>query len=654
MESRKQKLIIIGALCLVVTLISVGYAMISASLKISGTAKVESAKWEVKFVKGKDTTTKKGKATCSIGTIADTSITGLSATFQVPGDQCVFTVPIENAGTLDANLVDVIGRSNALSFDGNQDDISKISSWITYDVSYGDTKIDSLTNFDNIDTLEPGERETVTLRITFSIDATDVPSEAVTIGNMDRTFNFQNKVGSSSVSPTPDTTPVFNDTSGANAPVLSGDMIPVVYDETKKQWVKQDLDKSYDYSQQVWANAVTVVEDGIQTRSYYKKAKAGTVISMSDINTMWVWIPRYSYTIQGTYGKDGTGAATPGEIEVKFVGAGTTDTGSATYTEGEATGWRTSGAFNFGGEDKAGIWVSKFEPTGSAPVCTTADCDISKVTVKPGIASIRNKTVSDFFYMARSMQKASNPYGFSTDSGDLHLSKDLEWTSVSYLSQSKYGKYGNSNYSGANKEVYMNNNSSYITGTSSGLPTASSSSAIAYTYNDMKDLGDVKGLAGPGASTSGTIYGIYDYNGGAWERTMVFMYYDAQGNNDHPDRLAVGPTGFKGLSSTGTETGTLDLPDPKYYNTFRSANPASNSWASAKAELACDGGVCYGQALSETGGWYGDYKEFASLAGPSLDRGGTHSYSAVSGVFAVSDAGSGAGSGGSCRLVLAP
>ncbi len=654
MDGRKQKLIIIGALCLVVVCLSIGYATLSSMLKIDGTANVGGEKWSVEFVEKQVKTIPKGKATCEIGDITGTGITNMSAVFQLPGDSCTFTIPVENTGTLDASLVDVEGKATPLNLVGSQEDISKLNNQITYDVSYGDTKIDNLTSFDNIDTLEPGERETITLKVEFKLEATQIPSEAVTITGLDRTFNFQNKVGSSSVSPTPDTTPVFNDTSGANAPVLSGDMIPVVYDETKKQWVKQDLNKSYDYSQQVWANAVTVVEDGIQTRSYYKKAKAGTVISMSDINTMWVWIPRYSYTIQGTYGKDGTGAATPGEIEVKFVGAGTTDTGSATYTEGEATGWRTSGAFNFGGEDKAGIWVSKFEPTGSAPVCTTADCDISKVTVKPGIASIRSKTVSDFFYMARSMQKVNNPYGFNSISADLNMLKNDEWGAVAYLSQSKYGKYGNSNYSGANKEVYMNNNSSYITGTSSGLPSASSSAAVAYAYDNMKDLGDGKGLAGPGASTTGTIYGAYDMNGGAWEYVMGVLEYDSQTESAYPGRLTTFSSGFKGLSNTGVEIGTIDLPDYKYYNTYKSANPTSSTWSSALAEKACDGEICYGHALSETAGWYGDYANFVPRSSPWVLRGGYYTDGLGAGVFDVGSAYGGSHNYVSCRLTLVP
>ena len=83
-----------------------------------------------------------------------------------------------------------------------------------------------------------------------------------------------------------------------NAPVLLDNMIPVYYDEGSGSWKKADqnniTNKWYDYSNKMWANAVTVSE---ANRSTYLNAQAGAEIPMADINTMWVWIPRYKYTI---------------------------------------------------------------------------------------------------------------------------------------------------------------------------------------------------------------------------------------------------------------------------------------------------------------------------------------------------------------------
>jgi len=82
-----------------------------------------------------------------------------------------------------------------------------------------------------------------------------------------------------------------------NAPELATNMIPVTYDSENDTWVKADStnanDAWYNYDNKVWANAVTVTSTNRQT---YLDATPGTPISMDDINTMWVWIPRFSAT----------------------------------------------------------------------------------------------------------------------------------------------------------------------------------------------------------------------------------------------------------------------------------------------------------------------------------------------------------------------
>ena len=93
------------------------------------------------------------------------------------------------------------------------------------------------------------------------------------------------------------------DMSGANAPSLTSNMIPVYYDDKDNVWRKADstnsnyLYKWYNYEDKMWANAVTVTS---KNRNTYLKASAGTTIPMSDINTMWVWVPRYKYTMLNT------------------------------------------------------------------------------------------------------------------------------------------------------------------------------------------------------------------------------------------------------------------------------------------------------------------------------------------------------------------
>ena len=114
----------------------------------------------------------------------------------------------------------------------------------------------------------------------------------------------------------------YRDNSGANSPKLADGMIPVVYDETSENWEVADTSKEwYNYDEQWWANAVTTSE------ASYRTAEAGTEIPMEDINSMWVWIPRYKYRIPSNIGSS-SAVGTPPEIDVVFEN-GTNTTGLA-------------------------------------------------------------------------------------------------------------------------------------------------------------------------------------------------------------------------------------------------------------------------------------------------------------------------------------
>ena len=390
-----------------------------------------------------------------------------------------------------------------------------------------------------------------------------------------------------------------------NAPELDEGMIPVSYDGSN--WVKAEsnnIDNSwYNYEELMWANAVTVTEE---TRDTYKSTDVGTTISMDDIETMWVWIPRYSYSIgseDGTnyYGKKGCyldtdpTQALPGEIDIRFVDTNIKDIGTAKYIVSngiEDNSWYTPDAFTFGDQELSGIWVGKFETSSSNPEAENGGGNTTELDamIKPNVTSWRYINVSNAFAVSQKMNDTDNKYGF-TDNVDTHMMKNNEWGVVAYLSQSKYGKLGNADYVGSNKEVYQNKSDSYITGCSSGVPSASGSYGCQYQYNI-----DINGT---GASTTGNIYGIYDMSGGAWEYVMG-NYNDMVGNS--------------GLST---------MPDLKYYNKYTSSIAAE----------ACNGSECLSHGLSETASWYDDFKTMTTTAYPWLLRGGDYGYNASAGVF---------------------
>ena len=277
-------------------------------------------------------------------------------------------------------------------------------------------------------------------------------------------------------------TPVYTDNSGANAPVLAEGMIPVVYDEGLGYWIKADINAGwYNYTDKIWANAVMVKTDATEgvecskSRSYYMNAPAYTPVKEEDILAYFVWIPRYKYKLfNATYAR-GTSSQL---IDVVFEnGTSTTGTVTCTYdTNGAETctnksngNYYTHPAFTLGDTELKGIWVGKFETTGSE---TTP-------TVKPGISSLRSITVSSMYSTGQLFRSTDYLTTNGVSTADSHMMKNIEWGAVAYLKQSIYGL--------GTTDIANNNSYSYITGRSTGdTIVTSSTSEGTYKYNEPK------------------------------------------------------------------------------------------------------------------------------------------------------------------------
>ena len=369
------------------------------------------------------------------------------------------------------------------------------------------------------------------------------------------------------------------DTSGANSPVLASNMIPVYYDEINNVWKKADVnnkDSSYQWysynstgdKKGMWANAVTVKEANRQT---YLNANVGTPISMDDITTMWVWIPRFNAVTPSNY--NGGTKANPGAIDVTFV------------KQNEPA----IDAFTFGDKELSGFWYGKFEishttlasnKTKNNLGCTNETCsNANGIIIKPNVNSLRNNNVSNLFFASRSMEQTGNSFGFVNIEVDTHMSKNNEWGAVAYLTQSIYGRCTSNTTC---TEVGINNNTSYITGIGD-KPSSTASSVKTNTYNT---------ISGKDASTTGTIYGIYDMSGGSWEYVMGVY------------------------SNKISDSGFSSLPDNKYYNNYTATSYT-------------------GHAISETKGWYNDqsFSVYFSVS-PWFIRGCYYDDGELSGMFA--------------------
>ena len=349
----------------------------------------------------------------------------------------------------------------------------------------------------------------------------------------------------------------YNASKGVNTPKLGSGMTPIKWNGSS--WVNTTgSDKDwYDYTSKKWANAKT--SDG----------------------SMWVWIPRYAYSITSGYH-----SSSAGNIEVEFMKGLTneTSTGRTSFQNASGQGnWNIHPAFNYG-QTVSGLWVAKFEASNSS----------GKIKVVPGVSSWRSITVNDIYTNCLNYNKTLNS----------HMMKNDEWGAVAYLSKSKYGKQ--------NAEVDINSDSSYYTGGGSGN---------AYVTN-------------VGQSTTGTVHGVYDMSGGAWEYVAAYV------NN-----------GNSNLTNYGSSLVNGDAKTKNVYNKASSDNNTNNYNANSGK---------YGDAVYETSAngnsssssWYGDYSYFPYTSNPFFLRGGSCDNGADAGVFSFDYDNGGSNSYYSFRPVL--
>ena len=305
----------------------------------------------------------------------------------------------------------------------------------------------------------------------------------------------------------------------------------------------------YDYTAKKWANAKT--SDG----------------------SMWVWIPRYAYSVTSGYHSSNAGT-----IEVEFMKGLTNETSTGRTSFNNASGqgnWNIHPAFNYG-TTVSGIWVAKFEASSVQGNSNGSGDNVTSKTlqVKPGVSSWRSITVNDIYTNCLNYNKTLNS----------HMMKNDEWGAVAYLSKSKYGK---------NAEVDINSDSSYYTGGGSGN---------AYVTN-------------VGQSTTGTVHGVYDMSGGAWEYVAAYVNNGNSNLTNYGSSLVNGDAKTKNVYSKGSS----DSRDNNY-----SAN--SGKYGDAVYETSANGN-------SSSSSWYGDYSSFPSSGVPFFLRGGYYNNGTYAGVF---------------------
>ena len=390
---------------------------------------------------------------------------------------------------------------------------------------------------------------------------------------------------------------------------------------------KADLtSKWYSYEEKRWANAVILKNEN-------KEYVSGEIIPEEEIESYFVWIPKYSYKLWdlGNY-SSGTGIdeSKVHAIEIRFGTTNTTDSVSGECTTPGISGesgncevgdYMTHPAFL--AFNTTGLWVGKFE-TGYDGATSNWGAqsniiDTSKVIVKPNVYSWRSIQIANAFTVSYNYQREL----------ESHMMKNTEWGAVAYLSHSIYG---------INGEIRINNNLNLLTGYATTTENGSLSETEVAMWNTV---------TGYLANTAGNITGIYDMSGGAVEYVMGVMK-DANGNL-MSGWDSISNSGFNGTLLDGSNyTEGIDFPDSKYYDVYN----YHTSYTNHSRRILGDATGEMGPFNSYESSWYNDSADFVYSSNPWFRRGGGFDHYPVAGSFYFLS-GNGHNYGGiSFRLVL--
>ncbi len=488
---------------------------------------------------------------------------------------------------------------------------------------------------------------------------------------------------------------VYNEEKGVNAPKLARGMTPIKFtdptDSAKGSVVETRSDDAdwYEYGteegKKKWANAQT--EDGsmwvwIPRFAYRVNSSTQTFDIVFLVGTT------------DTYYDENDVLQTAKRCTSEDEAVDTT-TG---YTVHPAFTDETSINYRNGGWDKeiTGIWVAKFEAgyasgnnnaevvaSGINYTLTTAwvpDVETGKTTTSNGATkparnwldgeygsittaikypvfqpvtyTMNYITHNDAYNIAKVLNANGNPYGFN-GAADSHLMKNSEWGAVAYLSKSKYG-LGTTDITVNNISLNSGGNprsstegktgveSVYaVTGCTSNSTSETTRETTIETINGTTGNTASGGVytwdqkTGTTASSTGTIYGIYDLSGGAWERTTGYVANQNSNLSTYGRSIAYDGNNLRTISTKYT---TVYPHNSTYESTDISNTETNLNTASTNNWLANT--LIYGDGIRETstGGtgntsWYEDASYFPGAHSPFSIRGGSYGDGSAAGLL---------------------
>lgn len=185
-EDRSSLLMACGALLVSVITLTIAYAVLSTTLTIKGSAKINSATWNINITAGNDFTTY-GSAKFGYPTIESTTISGMKVDFYQPGDGVRFPFTVRNDGSLDGKLKEVKKGTISCSSTNNYN-AQKVCENITYTIKYEDG-----SEILEGDVIKSGGVQFFVLEIMYNKNTDFITSTEVSIDGIDVVLLYEQK-----------------------------------------------------------------------------------------------------------------------------------------------------------------------------------------------------------------------------------------------------------------------------------------------------------------------------------------------------------------------------------------------------------------------------------------------------------------------------
>lgn len=317
-------------------------------------------------------------------------------------------------------------------------------------------------------------------------------------------------------------------------------------------------------------------------REHYLTQNEGTTIEISDIDSFYVWIPRYKYKLWNITGAEGIDSYNAYEQGIDIVFEKQTESSGVIrcedktcysddllitkVTKDDNGKYYTHPAFTTTDGEITGLWISKYEVSSTcneSDGCLSYDLDIES---KPGNTAWRNNYLSYFY---------QNINKLDTNDNDYNVIKNIEWGAISYITHSKYGLCQN------NACISIGTNKTYVSG------------------NEIKD------------STTNNMYGIFDLSGSATEFVMA-NYSDNNSinlNGGHFGNITIDKDDYDLYQNNtfilGDATKEISLTAGSWYNNYASFINETNNWfIRGGIGSTTNNGIFYYNATTDTNSEY--------------------------------------------------